>query len=82
MRKLEIILKLVFLAGSINFYITKAFDSIGFTVYLIAGILLGLILIINKDSSYHYPQKPQDYVIRRVEGALLIIFSIIALIYA
>lgn len=77
MRKFEIILKLLFLAGAVNFIIAKSIDSIGFIVFLIVCFALGIILIVNKNSSYNYPQTKKDYIIRRTEGTFLIVFSIL-----
>ncbi len=82
MRNFEIILKIAFLAGSIVFLFTKDFNSVGFLIFLIVCAVLGCVLVVNKDSSYHYPQTPRDLVIRKIEGILLVVFSIITFIYA
>ena len=75
MRYLEIILKLLFLAGSIFFIITKSVASPWFNIFLVVSIVLGIVLILNMDSSYRYPHTAATYWMRRVEGALLIIFA-------
>jgi hypothetical protein len=77
MRYLEIVLKLAFLIGAVCLYIQKATIGSCVNIFLLISLLLGIILIINKDSSYHYPQTKRDYIIRRIEGGILIVFSIL-----
>ncbi len=78
MKYIEIFLKLAFLIISVMFIITNSIDSSWFFVSLLVSFLLGIILIINKNSSYNYPQTDRDYLIRRIEGVLLLIFSLTA----
>jgi hypothetical protein len=80
MRYLETILKLLFLAGAVFFMITKSVTNIYFLDFLFVSLLLGVILILNKDASYHFKQSKRDLTIRKIEGALLILFS--AIMYA
>lgn len=75
MRPIEIILKLLFLASSLDIIITKSIDSISFYFLLPVCLALGVTLIFNKKASYNYPQTKTDYLIRRIEGILLIVFS-------
>ena len=77
MKTLEIILKLAFLAGAVSFITTQSISSIGFIVFLVISFVLGIVLIINKDSSYSKAQTKKDYAIRKTEGGLLIIFSVV-----
>ena len=78
MKYIEIFLKLAFLIISVMFIITNSIDSSWFFVSLLVSFLLGIILIINKNSSYNYPQTDRDYLISRIEGVLLLIFSLTA----
>ena len=80
MRYLETILKLLFLAGSIFIYVTKSVFSMYFLNFLLVSLILGVVLILNKDASYHFRQSKRDLTIRKIEGALLILFS--AIMYA
>ena len=76
MRKLEIILKILFIASFVLVYSTfSGFFTISSAVFLPVSFLLGLVLIINKDQSYGYPLSFHEVVERRIEGVLLIIFS-------
>jgi hypothetical protein len=77
MRYIEIILKLSFLALAITLLITKNIVSPFFTLFLLVSIVLGLVLMINKDASYHFKQSRKDIRIRRFEGAIMILFAVI-----
>ena len=68
MKIFEIVLKLVFLIGSIVFIITKSVSSNLFFAFLIVCFVLGYVLIANKS--------PRNISMRRLEGILLILFSI------
>lgn len=85
MRVFETILKLLFLLSSM--YLTVLAQSpnqepailvlfFGPPFFLLSFIL-GLVLIFNKKSSYNYPQSKRDYAIRKTEGGILIIFSVV-----
>jgi Ca2+/Na+ antiporter len=76
MRILETILKLLFLSGSIYSIKSEVVPIQFLSVYLLITLILGIVLIFNKQSSYNYPQTKRDFVIRRIEGGLLIIFSL------
>jgi hypothetical protein len=77
MRYLETILKLLFLTGAVFVYITKSVTSLVFLDFLFISLLLGIVLILNKDASYHFKQSKRDLRIRKIEGCVLIIFSTI-----
>jgi hypothetical protein len=87
MRLFEIILK--FLFALISIYLLVASKVVGSDVtvlalfvtvpYLLISLLLGLVLVFNKKSSYNYSHSKKDYLIRRIEGTLLIIFAIVSL---
>ena len=77
MRYNEIILKLMFLAGAIYFIVTKNVNSAYFFYFLLVSLILGAVLILNKDASYHFKQSKRDLKIRKVEGALMIIFAVV-----
>jgi hypothetical protein len=76
MRYLEIILKLIFLGVSIFLFIYHDPISIGVTdIFLLICMSLGIVLMFNKDSSYHFKQTKKDLLIRKIEGGLLIVFA-------
>jgi len=77
MRYFEILLKLAFLALSICLLITQATTSLLFCALLVVSVLLGFILIINKKTSYgSWGSDNKDYVMRRVEGVILIVAAV------
>jgi len=84
MRYTEILLKILFLIGGINFIVTKSVTSIWFSLFLVVSFILGLILIINKNPSYRNCNTKRDLAIRGIEGTLLIVFSLVMylLLYA
>ena len=85
MKIIEIILKLAFLALAIMFFATSNFTSPWFTVFLAICFILGFVLIFNKHESYGYPagypKMKNVYMMRQIEGVLLVVFSVIILIY-
>ncbi len=76
MRKLEIILKILFLAGSIYSIKSEVVSHLFLIIYLAICLILGIVLIFNKKQSYGYELQKREIVIRIIEGILLIIFSI------
>ena len=80
MRHIETILKLLFAAGAIFFIIDKSVASPFFFTFLLISLILGIILIFNKDASYHFKQSQRDLGIRKIEGVLLVIFSVVMFI--
>ncbi len=77
MRTIETILKLVFLGLSIYFLSTQAVLSSLFNLFLLVSIVLGMVLMLNHDASYHFKQTKKDLGIRKVEGGALILFAAI-----
>ena len=77
MRTIETILKLVFLGLSIYFLSTQAVFSPLFNLFLLVSIVLGVVLLINKDASYRFKQSKKDLKIRKIEGGVLILFAAI-----
>lgn len=84
MKYIEIILKLAFLALAIVLFVTKAIPSVSFYSFLIVSLVLGAVLIFNKHESYSYPagypKMNRVYMLRRIEGLVLVVFSIVSLI--
>ncbi len=78
MRILEIILKLAFLALSVSLIITQNIFSPYFDLLLVICITLGLILILNRHSSYKFKHTKTDFTLRHIEGAILVIFAAIS----
>ncbi len=77
MRYIESILKLLFLAGAIFFIVTKDISSSNFLCFLLVSLILGVVLMFNKDASYHFKQTKRDLGMRKIEGVLLVIFSVV-----
>ena len=86
MKYIEIILKLAFLALAIGLFVTMSIPSALFYVFLFVSLVLGIVLFFNKHESYGYPagytKMNRVYAIRKIEGVLLVIFSIIFLVLA
>lgn len=72
MRKLEIALKFCFVALAAALIWTRNIYDIGFITFLFVGLILGVVLIISKHPSYKRANKKRDFMMRRIEGALLI----------
>lgn len=85
MKYLEIILKLAFLVLSVYVIISKNVMSHWFIALLVVALLLGITLIFNKKQSYNYPTNwpklNRVFLIRRIEGALLIVCSVAMLVF-
>jgi hypothetical protein len=77
MRYLETFLKLAFLAASIYFLVTKNVSSVYFVAFLVVCSILGVVLIFNKDASYHFKQTKKDLFLRQLEGIVLLTFPAI-----
>ncbi len=91
MRYFEIILKLLFAVCGLYliFVVTNNSGSYALNYQLFAmipfssaSLLLGVVLWVNKKSSYNYLQSERDYKIRKIEGTLLIIFAVTMLFVA
>lgn len=80
MRYFEIILKLIFLANAIYLLIIKDVESIFFQIFALVCFVLGIVLMFNKKSSYNYPQTKKDFVMRQIEGSLLVIFAAVVIV--
>ncbi len=81
MRYIEIILKVAFALGGLYLVTTQAVDSPCFIVFLAVSLLLGIVLLFNKQASYNFKQTKKDLMIRRIEGIFLVVYSLV-LIYA
>ncbi len=79
MRIFETILKLLFLFGSIYSIKAEAVNTTFLLTFLLVCLTLGIVLIFNKQSSYNYPQTKRDLIIRKIEGSLLVLFSLFVL---
>jgi len=76
MRNVEITLKLAFLALSVSFVAAQSIYSPLFDLLLVVCIVLGLVLMINKHSSYKFKHTSTDYKLRQVEGGILVLFAV------
>jgi hypothetical protein len=85
MRIIEIILKLAFLALSVYLIVTQDVMSHWFMALLVTALILGVVLIFNKKQSYRYPvnwpKLDRVFMLRRVEGFLLVIASVSMLVF-
>jgi hypothetical protein len=77
MKYFEIILKLLFVAGAAAFFISKEFFMLYLCGFLIVTFILGVVLMFNKKQSYGYVLSKREVTIRRVEGAILIVFAVV-----
>ena len=77
MRYLEIILKLAFVVTAIFVGVNYSVHTSDILIFLAISFLLGIILLFNKKQSYGYTLEKREIVIRRIEGVLLVLFSII-----
>ena len=86
MKYIEIILKLAFLLLAIVLFVTKAFISPWLFAFLVVSFILGIVLFFNKHESYGYPTgysgMDRVYLTRKIEGVLLVVFSMIFFILA
>ncbi len=80
MKYIEIILKVAFVAGAAIFFTSKEMFMTYLSSFLLVCILLGITLLFNKDQSYGYKLKKREVVMRRVEGAVLVLFTVVAAI--
>jgi hypothetical protein len=85
MRYLEITIKLIFLGLAIYIFVANAFISPWLLVFLETSFLLGFVLVLNREESYRYPpgypNMARVYLMRKIEGLILILFSIIIFCY-
>ena len=89
MKYFEIILKILFLVISVSLIMTlmtqpshtsEIASSIFFLLFSLISLTLGSVLIFNKQSSYGLCNS-KDYLIRRIEGVLLICCGVVPMIY-
>jgi len=80
MKYIEIIFKLAFLVLAIVLFVTRSIPSFYFYAFLAVSLVLGIVLFFNKHESYgytaDYPRMSGVYLTRKIEGVLLVIFSI------
>ncbi len=76
MKIIEIILKVVFLGESIYAIKSEQVSHPFLISYLVTCLVLGIVLIFNKKQSYGYELEKREVVMRRIEGIILIAFSI------
>lgn len=83
MRIIEIILKLAFLALSVYIIVTGQIFTHIAVILAYVCLLLGICLIFNKNSSYgSWGNSKKDYVMRRIEGAILILAALAVFIHS
>ncbi|MES2216065.1 MAG: hypothetical protein V4481_02105 [Patescibacteria group bacterium] len=78
MKYFEIVLKILFVAGAVTFFLDRNtfWDSICY--FLAVCLVLGITLIFNKKKqSYGYKLAKREIVMRRVEGIVLVVFAVV-----
>ena len=68
MRLLELFLKIVFVILAVAVFLDHVLYSPYLKVFIITSLLLGIVLLFNKDASYRFKQTKRDLFIRRIEG--------------
>ena len=81
MKYIEIILKIAFAVGAVTFFVSQSVFLQYFSLFLVVCILLGITLIFNKDQSYGYSLAQREVVMRRIEGGVLVVFSVMCTIF-
>ena len=76
MKKIEIAFKILFLIGSIYSIKSETVSGNFLVLYLLVCLILGIILLFNKKQSYGYELKPREVIMRKIEGVILIAFSV------
>ena len=76
MKYFEITLKILFLFGSIYSIKTETVPYPFLLSYLLICMILGIVLFFNKKQSYGYELSKREIVIRKIEGVLLVAFSV------
>ena len=86
MKIIEIILKLAFLALAIYVIATGQVFGHWFMALVYVGFALGLVLIFNKHESYGYPagypKIKRVYLMRRIEGAILVVGALVVFLHS
>jgi hypothetical protein len=77
MKYFEIILKLLFVAGAVTFFVSKEFFMLNLWVFIIVALVLGVVLLFNKKQSYGYQLSSREVTMRRVEGVVLVVFAVV-----
>jgi hypothetical protein len=76
MKIFEIILKILFFVGSIWAIKAETVSHPFLISYLILCLVLGIVLFFNKKQSYGYELSKREVVMRKIEGIILVAFSI------
>ena len=75
----------MFLGLAIYIFAANAFLTPWLLVFLETSFLLGFVLVLNREESYKYPpgypHMDRVYLMRKIEGLILILFSIIIFSY-
>lgn len=78
MRQLELFLKVVFVIMAVATFLDQVLYSPYLGVFIVVSFLLGIVLLFNKQASYRFKQTKRDLLIRRIEGIVLVAFSLAA----
>ncbi|MDB5259281.1 MAG: hypothetical protein JWO73_489 [Candidatus Taylorbacteria bacterium] len=81
LKKIEIALKLIFVLSVSMLWAQGWFERVWAFAFLISSLLLGITLIFNKESSYGYKCSELEYSYRRIEGAVLLVFAIVSIVF-
>lgn len=78
MKKLEITLKVGFVLLALGLIFSGSVNYFGLMIFLVISFALGGVLLFSKDSSYSHKHTKKEYVMRRIEGVLLVIFALVS----
>lgn len=76
MRYFESILKLAFVGQALTFFRPFFYENPYFLIFLETSFILGIVLLLNKKQSYGHRLTSAEIIMRKIEGVLLIIFSL------
>jgi len=82
MKIFEIVLKILFLSGSIYSIKAETVPYPFLILYLLICMTLGIVLIFNKKQSYGYELSKREITIRKIEGVLLCSFSLFVFLFS
>ena len=79
MRSIEIVLKFCFLILAVFLIATSSIASVGLWSFVVICFALGIVVTINRKPSYKKANAKKDFALRKIEGAILIIYAFISL---
>jgi hypothetical protein len=80
MKYVESFLKIAFVAQTLTFFKPLFYENTAFLFFIETAFMLGIVLLLNKKQSYGYVLSHREVIMRRIEGVLLIVFSVLMVI--